>query len=205
MNEIRYNPTQPSPWSCQQNVTQTNPWVDPIHVQVWQCPFLQQSSSRWIKDEARQLAGASALSFLQWFDKSWLSDRKGIRPVKKPMQLNTKILFCDKWRKKLTGDAGDPGSLETHTHTHTYTHKLLYSPSSLTTQVSQCQKKKPWLYGARKDNRGRHINNTYGRHSIQTNQWPTSIIPHFYTGCSSCRNPPSLSWFQVHLEMVVKT
>jgi len=24
--------------------------------------------------------------------------------------------------------------------------------------------------------------------------WPTSIIPPFYVGCPSCRNPPNLSW-----------
>jgi len=31
-------------------------------------------------------------------------------------------------------------------------------------------------------------------HSIWTNQQPTSIIPHFYARCPSCRNPPTLSW-----------
>jgi len=29
--------------------------------------------------------------------------------------------------------------------------------------------------------------------AIQTNQRPTSIIPHFYARCLSCRNPPNLS------------
>jgi len=46
------------------------------------------------------------------------------------------------------------------------------------------------FYGARGDNRGRHINN----HSIRTNQQPTSIIPPFYARCPSCCNPPTLSW-----------
>ena len=33
------------------------------------------------------------------------------------------------------------------------------------------------LYGAREDNRGRHTQHLAGCHSIQNNQWPTSIIP----------------------------
>jgi len=56
--------------------------------------------------------------------------------------------------------------------------------------VSWCQKKKSsGLYGAREDNKGRHTDNPARRHSIQTNQRPTSIFPYF-----SCRNPPNLSW-----------
>jgi len=35
------------------------------------------------------------------------------------------------------------------------------------------------FYGAREDIRGRHTDNQAGRHSIRTNQRPTSIIPHF--------------------------
>jgi len=35
------------------------------------------------------------------------------------------------------------------------------------------------LYGAREDNRGRHTNNPDGRHSIQTNQRPTTNITPF--------------------------
>ena len=50
------------------------------------------------------------------------------------------------------------------------------------------------FYGAREDKRGRHTDNPAGRHSIQTNQQPTSIIPHFYAGCPSYRNPPTLFW-----------
>jgi len=41
---------------------------------------------------------------------------------------------------------------------------------------------------------GRHTDNPDGRHSIQINQRPTSIIPHFYAGCPSCRNSLNLSW-----------
>jgi len=42
--------------------------------------------------------------------------------------------------------------------------------------VSRCQKKSSsGLYGAREDNRGRHTDNTAGRHCIQTNQQPTCI------------------------------
>jgi len=44
-----------------------------------------------------------------------------------------------------------------------------------------------------KINRGRHTNHPAGRHSIRTNQCPPSS-PHFYTGCSSNCNPPTLSW-----------
>jgi len=47
---------------------------------------------------------------------------------------------------------------------------------------------------AREDNRGIHTDHPAWRHSIWTNQRPTSVIPHFYAGCSSCRNPPTLSW-----------
>jgi len=63
-------------------------------------------------------------------------------------------------------------------------------------QVSRCQQKSSSrLYGAREDNRGRHIDKSNGCHSIHTNQWPTSIITlHFYAGCPSCHNPPTLSW-----------
>jgi len=51
--------------------------------------------------------------------------------------------------------------------------------------------------GAREDNRHRHRHTDHpaGRHSIQTNQRPTSVTsPHFYAGCPSCCNPPTLSW-----------
>jgi len=50
------------------------------------------------------------------------------------------------------------------------------------------------FYGVREDNTGRLTDHPDGRHSIRTNQWPISIIPHFYAGCPSCRNPPTLSW-----------
>jgi len=42
-------------------------------------------------------------------------------------------------------------------------------------------------------NRGRHTHNPDWHHSIWTNQRSTSIIPHIYTGCPSCCNPPNLS------------
>jgi len=44
------------------------------------------------------------------------------------------------------------------------------------------------------DNRGRCADNLAGRHSIWTINAPTSIIPQFYAGCPSCRNPPNLCW-----------
>ena len=60
--------------------------------------------------------------------------------------------------------------------------------------VRQCQKiSSPGLYGARGDIRGRHTDNPAGHHSIRTNEWPTSLMPHFYVGCPSCCNPPNLS------------
>jgi len=30
--------------------------------------------------------------------------------------------------------------------------------------------------------------------TIQMDATPSSLIPHFYAGCPSCRNPPNLSW-----------
>jgi len=67
-----------------------------------------------------------------------------------------------------------------------------YDPFSRTTWVSRWQKKaSSGLYGARGNIRGRY---PAGRHSIRTNQWPTSLIPHFYAGCPSC--PPNLSWLR---------
>jgi len=69
-----------------------------------------------------------------------------------------------------------------NTHTHT---EPFYGHFSGTTRVSWCQKKSSCgLYGAREDNRGRHTDNPAGRHSIRTNQPPTSIIPPFL-----CRMP----------------
>jgi len=62
----------------------------------------------------------------------------------------------------------------THTHTQPF-----YSPFSGTTRVSQCQKKSSGLYCARGDIRGRHADHPAGRHSIQTNQQPTSLITPF--------------------------
>jgi len=48
------------------------------------------------------------------------------------------------------------------------------------TQVSRCQKSaSSGLYGAREDIRGRHTDSPAGRHSIQTNQRSTSIVPPF--------------------------
>jgi len=62
-------------------------------------------------------------------------------------------------------------------HTHT---QLFYGPYSRITRVSRCQKKKSsGLHGARADIRGRHTDNPDGRHSIWTNQRPTSLIPRF--------------------------
>jgi len=64
-------------------------------------------------------------------------------------------------------------------HTYTIT-QLFYSPFSETTRVSRCEKKSSCgLHGAREDNRGRHIGNPAGCHSIQTNQRPNFIIPPF--------------------------
>jgi len=77
--------------------------------------------------------------------------------------------------------------------TSLHTHTTVLRPFFKTTRKSQCQKKSSGLHGAREDNRGRHTDNPDGLHSIRTNQWPTSI-PHFYTRCSSCRNPPNLCW-----------
>ena len=65
-----------------------------------------------------------------------------------------------------------------HAHTHI---QPFYSPFSGITRVSWCQKEKSsfGLCAAREDNRGRHTDNPDGRHSIRTNQQPTSTIPPF--------------------------
>jgi len=42
--------------------------------------------------------------------------------------------------------------------------------------------------------RGRHTDHPAGRHSISTNQRPPPSSSHFYAGCPSCRNPPTLFW-----------
>ena len=60
--------------------------------------------------------------------------------------------------------------------------------------ASARRKSSSGLYGTRADIRGKHTNNLALRHSIRTNQRPTSLIPHFYAGYRSCRNPPNLSW-----------
>jgi len=78
-----------------------------------------------------------------------------------------------------------------HAHMHT---QPFYGTFSGTTQVRWCQKKSfSGLYGAREDNIGRHTDHPAGCNSIQTHQRPTSIISHFYAGCPSCCNPPTLS------------
>ena len=59
--------------------------------------------------------------------------------------------------------------------THAYT-TVLWPPFSGTTRVRWCQKKSSGLYGASEDNRGRDADHPAGRHSIRTNQQPTSII-----------------------------
>jgi len=72
---------------------------------------------------------------------------------------------------------------------------LIHTPFSRTNRVSQCLKKSSsGIYGAREYNRGKHTDHPARRHSIRTNQQPNSIIPHFYSKCPSCRNPPTLSW-----------
>jgi len=67
-----------------------------------------------------------------------------------------------------------------NTHTHPF-----YGPFSGTIEVSRCQKKASsgllWCKGRWQI---RHTNHLAGRHSIQTNQRPTSIIPHIL-----CRMP----------------
>jgi len=63
-----------------------------------------------------------------------------------------------------------------------------------TIRVSWCKGKSSGVFVAREDNRSRHTDHPDGCHSIWPNQWPSSIIPHFYGRCASCHNPPNLSW-----------
>jgi len=76
-----------------------------------------------------------------------------------------------------------------HTHTTVLWPFFRDYPSELVPEESSSG-----LYVAREDYRGRDTDNPAGCHSIRTNQRPTSIIPHFYARCPSCRNPTNLSW-----------
>ena len=65
-----------------------------------------------------------------------------------------------------------------NTHTHITILRLFfldYPPP----RVSRCQKTSTGLYGAKEDNKSRHTDNPARRHSMQTNQRPTSLIPPF--------------------------
>ena len=67
-------------------------------------------------------------------------------------------------------------SLDTHTHTHNcFTAIFLVLPG----RTNQKKWTSSGLYGAREDNRSRHIDHQDGCHSIRTSQWPISIIPPF--------------------------
>jgi len=46
------------------------------------------------------------------------------------------------------------------------------------------------LYGAGKDNRGRHTDSPYGHHPIRTTSAPTSFIPHFTQNALSAATLP---------------
>jgi len=74
--------------------------------------------------------------------------------------------------------------LDIHTHSHFTALFLWLSGKPVPEEEIWCKE----------DNKGRHTDNLAGCHSTQTNQQPISIIPHFYAGCPSCRNPPNLSW-----------
>jgi len=78
--------------------------------------------------------------------------------------------------------------------THTHTQKHFTSLFSGLPRWAGARSYPSGFYGARGDIRCRHTNNLAGRHSIVTNRPPTSLIPHFYAVCASCRNPPNLSW-----------
>ena len=77
----------------------------------------------------------------------------------------------------------------THTHTQPF-----YGPFSGTTRVSRRQKKSSGTLYCKGRYQKQTSDHTAGHPSIWTNQRPTSIIPHFYAGCTSCRYPPTLSW-----------
>ena len=85
------------------------------------------------------------------------------------VQVTEGVRICDNLPRKRIRDSVE----QHHTHIQPY-----YGPFSRTTQMSRCQKKSE-DYGAREDNRGRHAGHPAGRHSIRTNQQPTSIIALF--------------------------
>ena len=60
------------------------------------------------------------------------------------------------------------------------------------------------LYGAREDNRGRHTDNPAGRHSVQTKQQSTSIIPHFAPDVLPAATLPILSAMVKSLAILIK-
>jgi len=90
--------------------------------------------------------------------------------------------------------------LETPTHTHTHTTILWPFFWDYPGEPVPEEETSSGLYGARGDIRRRHTDNPAGRHSIRTNQWPTSLIPHFYIGCPSCCNSSNLSWLWTSTE-----
>jgi len=81
-------------------------------------------------------------------------------------------------------------SVKARTHAQPF-----YGPFSETTRVSQCQKKSSGLYGARED---KYADNPAGRHSIRTNQRPTSIVPPFLHEMPFLPEPSQfiLAWYR---------
>jgi len=107
-----------------------------------------------------------------------------------PRTFKTLLFLFDKlfnWQQRQTAIAGVSAAfhwLRSVQCTHIRIQPF-YGPFSRTTRVSRCQKKSSsGLYGAMENNRGRHTDHPAGRHSIQTNQRPTSVIPPFL-----CRIP----------------
>ena len=84
---------------------------------------------------------------------------------KKP-RFTWNMVFKRRWLMSVSREHQISSKLVQHvTHNH-----FIYSPFSGTTRVCQCQKKSfSGLYGVREDNRGRHTDHPYGRHSVRAN------------------------------------
>jgi len=70
-----------------------------------------------------------------------------------------------------------PQNMPLATHTHTHNHFTALFPGL--PGWAPRRKSSSRINGARGDIRGKHTDNPDGRHSIQTNHWPTSNIPIF--------------------------
>ena len=134
-------------------------------LRVW-CPFWQQTNSvKALKETRHALTTTSGLAFL----------------TTRLMTEGTLVTYT---------------SLPTlhHTYTHTLTHTTVLRPFFWDYPSEPVPEEIFWTFMVQGKITEVDIDHPVGWHSIRTNQRPTSIITHFYAGCPSCRNHPTLSW-----------